>query len=348
MCRVSFVISFCFLLLTTSVWSQNLVPNPDFEIYTVCPTNINMGEPLPCTPWQVPTGGTTDYLHVCDSGGPVGVPTNIFGVQNAHSGSAYTGGLFYYSSWTDYREFLQVQLTSPMIAGQPYMVEFWYSLSSGSCPIDKLGVFVSDYQITAPGTYGPLAVTPQLELNTGMIQGTEWKFFSQCYFATGGEEWITIGNFYTDAQCMIGTGCPTMLGSVISYFYFDDFSVMAGPTLDIDLGVDQTICPGQTIQYNFNPALGDFLWQDNSTSSFYEIDAPGLYAVTLTNGCAIGSDEVNISLMDLPAPFDLGSDTTICQFDQFQINLDPGLGNFEWQMVRQVHLTPLIKLAFIR
>jgi hypothetical protein len=66
-------------------WSQNLLPNPSFEIYTTCPIQYNTGGPLQCTPWVPATGGTSDYFNACANPNPlnlsVNVPLNFAGIN---------------------------------------------------------------------------------------------------------------------------------------------------------------------------------------------------------------------------------------------------------------------------
>ncbi|HZV44348.1 MAG TPA: hypothetical protein VFF90_07710, partial [Saprospiraceae bacterium] len=78
--RILVLLSFTYFGL--SGWSQNLLPNPSFEVYTTCPTNYNTGEPLQCIPWTKATQGTADYFNVCAFGNNVGVPANYFGSQS--------------------------------------------------------------------------------------------------------------------------------------------------------------------------------------------------------------------------------------------------------------------------
>jgi len=327
------VLSGVFFCMLAPLLSQNLVPNPSFENFTSCPPNYNMGGPLECPPWFRATGGTSDYFNACHTTGMAGVPNNIFGVQPAHTGDAYAGSLHYWQFVADYREYLEVQLSSPMTAGTTYIVSLWYSVSSYSCSNDKLGIYLSSFPVSNPATIGPLNLSPQLELNNGLIQGNEWQLFTNCYVAFGGEQFITIGNFYPDNQTMVGTGCPLILGNIASYVYIDDVSVEAAiPPDPIDLGApDQVLCPGGTINYNFDPTLGDYLWQDNSTSPSYEINAPGIYSVTLTANCLSVEDEVNVTSLEPPEPVDLGPDISLCPSDELEINLDPSLGDFLWQ-----------------
>ncbi|MBK9106417.1 MAG: gliding motility-associated C-terminal domain-containing protein [Saprospiraceae bacterium] len=321
------------MVIATPLTGQNLVPNPSFENFTTCPPNYNMGGPLECPPWFRATGGTSDYFNACHTTGMVGVPNNVFGVQPAHTGDAYAGSLHFWQFVSNYREYLEVPLSSPMTAGTTYIVSLWYSLSSYSCSNDRLGIYLSGSSVVDYSTIGPLNLSPQLELNTGLIQDNDWHLFTNCYVASGGEQFITIGNFYPDNQTMIGTGCPLILGNIASYIYIDDVSVEAAiPPEPIELGAaDQVLCPGDVINYNFDPTLGEYLWQDGSTSPMYQINAPSAYSVTLTANCLSVEDEVNVTSLEPPDPVDLGPDISLCPSDELEINLDPTLGNFLWQ-----------------
>lgn len=88
-----------------SIHAQNLVPNPDFESYDNCPSNIGGGF-LHCIPWENGNNGTSDYFNACDVTGFVDVPSNVFGDQLAHSGDGYAG-FFVRSQTTDYFEYIQ-------------------------------------------------------------------------------------------------------------------------------------------------------------------------------------------------------------------------------------------------
>jgi len=103
------------------------------------------------------------------------------------------------------------------------------------------------------------------------------------------------------------------------------------PPLPFTLGDDSYVCPGDEIEYDFDPALGDFQWQDGSSTSSYAIDEAGTYALTISNQCGEESDEIEIVAIEPPF-FNLGPDSAIiCSGDFLDINLDPTLGDFFWQ-----------------
>jgi hypothetical protein len=382
-------------------FTQNVVPNPGFETFTICPPNFNIDMTLECEPWFVPTGGTADYFNACHSGGIVGVPVNMFGTQPAHSGDAYVGGFYYYSSISGYREYVEVQLSEPLVAGTSYVVNLYYSVADLTCPVDQIGIHISTTSLTSASDQ-PLAVTPQIAYSGGVFSGNDWHLLTGCYVALGDEQFLTIGNFAQDGETTVGTGCPLFSGSTASYIYVDDVLVEVGPpgneipfmladdvtvcdsyeivapisnvtyiwedgsheqTLTVtesgvyhltvtngcDIGTDSIdvevlytpdpidlgeplviLCSGDVIDYDFDPVLGDYTWQDNSTSASYSIDGPGTYSVTLSTPCGDVEDQIIVIGMDIPDPIDLGMDVTLCPLVEMLLSLDPALGDIVW------------------
>lgn len=389
--------------LISLIQAQNLVPNPSFEMNTACPAGIG-GVLMNCTPWINPTSGTSDYFHACN-GGAVSVPNNFVGSQPANTGEAYCGGYYYFGgSGSSYREYLQVELTEPLISGVTYDVSLWYSLADNgnvSCGIDKLGIHLSADAPSSGGT-SVLDVTPQVELMAGFITNTTtWLQLTSCFVAAGSEKFLTIGNFYTDAQTNTHPDCA---GGQLTYMYIDDVSVVLngstpgsitvdlGPDVEMcdeaaldpnlsnvgftwqdgshnptftatetgtyyltitsgcDIGIDSIdvtiipsappvelgpaqifICPGQVIEYDLDPALGDYTWQDNSTDAMYVISSPGIYAVTLDDGCHLTNDMIVVVALEAPLPVSLGNDTILCTNEVLNLSFSPTLGDFMWQ-----------------
>ena len=107
----------------------------------------------------------------------------------------------------------------------------------------------------------------------------------------------------------------------VAYVYPPDFS----------LGTDTLICNGDAITYAFDPLMGQFTWQDGSHVSTYTVDGNGTYALTITNMCGQVSDSIQVEFID-SLVFSIGPDqTTLCDGDFIEIDLDPSLGDFHWQ-----------------
>ena len=138
--HISFLASpFCF--------SQNLVPNPSFEQYTSCPDNYCQIHRA--SGWEA-WGYSPDYFNSCGiyPWSPVSVPYNDIGFQFASTGNAYAG-FFAYDSLNSSscglcREYIGMQLVSPLVIGQKYYVNFKVSLADiANFAVDKIGILFS-------------------------------------------------------------------------------------------------------------------------------------------------------------------------------------------------------------
>ena len=217
---------FSTLLFTgKSTQAQNLVPNPDLEAYTTCPTTVAQVGNL--VGWQDITnhGGSSDMLNACN-GGIVSVPNNAFGNQNAHSGVGYFGFAAYYQATPGFREYTECQLLSPMVAGTTYDINFWVSISDESQfgSDNALQLKFSNAPVTGVGNNQPITtVTPSCVGTVVITDKLNWTQVFFTYTATGGEQWMTIGNFYDD---MATNTFPAGAGTYSTvYYYVDDFVV---------------------------------------------------------------------------------------------------------------------------
>jgi gliding motility-associated-like protein len=395
----SFYLWLLVMCTTAALSAQNIVPNPDFEFSSSCPPAFGFGWLVLAVPWETPTLASPDYFNACADPNTVGVPVNYFGYQEAHSGIAYAGTILKYAFPPNYREYISAPLLEPMVAGYTYDLNLWINLADTTCGIKNIGVYVSPTQPWTP-TNELINVIPQFENNLGFLDDSvNWVLLSGCIVSTGGEQWITIGNFHTDADSPID---PTCTHSVSAYYYIDDVSLVQSDlaeVIDIDLGgpvvgcgsyvidpgipnawytwedgshgstlnvtesgnyaltvtvnctigydsIDVTIipidaveigpaevniCEGETYSISLDPSLGDYVWQDGSTDPHYEITTTGLYQVTLDNGCLVSSDQVQVNVISPPAPFSLGVDTFVCPGETIDFNFDPDLGEFIWQ-----------------
>lgn len=213
--------------------TQNLVPNPSFESYTSCPTDH--GQLDLASPWVSPTTGTSDYFNSCIGTGCghnfpwVCVPKNWLGTQMPHSGNAYAGFFIRWSSSSFYREYLQTQLITPMVAGQYYEVALHVSLSEQSeYASNNIEIYFSDTAITRNDSLLITCCSPQLEPDVYPIKDKSgWTRMSMCYQATGDEEYMTIGNFkHPNNVVVLGVHTPTFFNNYNCYYYIDDVSII--------------------------------------------------------------------------------------------------------------------------
>ncbi|MFI5172054.1 MAG: hypothetical protein ACHQFW_06660, partial [Chitinophagales bacterium] len=238
----------CFLMFTTSLsnlFSQiNLVQNPGMEDFMECPDEyscIGMDAEIFywVDKWMSPTYATPDYFNVC-SVEHVGIPaSDMADYQPARSGEAYCGIILFTLEVENYREYIQVELSGQGLKeGVCYEVEFYvnpgYNVEgypSLYLTTDKIGAYFSIDRLFDFGTYVSLPVTPQIQNPAGQFfnDTSSWQIVSGIYEATGGEKWLTIGNFYNNAS----TDLEMVVGDTIedefktAYVFIEDVSVTA-------------------------------------------------------------------------------------------------------------------------
>ncbi len=230
--------------------AQNLVPNGDFETHSTCPAAA--GQINVATPWYEPCGGSADYYNACANPSLTGVPNNIAGgYQPAHSGSGYAGIYTLKQGAPDYRSYLQIPLSSALIPNKCYSLEFYVSsLNINPYGSNNIGCYIS----VTPVSGAPTAVlnfVPQIVQagNPVMNDTVNWVKVSGMYRAAGGEQYITIGNFKSDANTTIAVNDTVSVYTAqdtTSYYYIDDVTLSVLKAADA--GADGAICSGSSVQ----------------------------------------------------------------------------------------------------
>ena len=242
--------------------AQEFVPNNGFEFFTSCPQNL--GEIQKAVPWEIPGDhlGTSDYFNKCYSNtskGP-GVPSNNLGFQQAHSGEGYIGLITYHAIQKNYREYITISLTAPLLAGEQYWVRFYYSLAEKSkYATDAFGVYLSTTPVPCGAIDTDLPQNPQITNPIGkfMEDTDSWELFEALYTASGGEQFITMGNFFPDSVKTNLKLVNSENSFAQSYLYIDDVSIQ--PYFRIE--GDTSICSGQSITLAAAGAPS-YLWVD--------------------------------------------------------------------------------------
>ncbi|NTW34485.1 MAG: gliding motility-associated C-terminal domain-containing protein [Bacteroidetes bacterium] len=210
---------------------NNLVPNGDFE--AMADTFCNAGPIDGTPPWQNPSGGSPDCFKTCCIYQPdFLIPQNLLGYQYAHSGEGYAGFMTYCPLPVNAREYIQIKLTDSLKTNKKYFVNFYVSLAdSGTYATDKIGLYFSDTAIhKSIYDYSPFSsFTPQIENphNNIITDKAGWTLISGTYTAYGGDQYITIGNFYDDANTntLFVDGSQDSIHYSFSYYYIDDVSI---------------------------------------------------------------------------------------------------------------------------
>jgi len=202
--------------LSINVFGQNLVLNNSLDQFITCPSFGQFGATW-INDWSKPTVASSDYFNYnCPSINPT--------KQQPKSGEGYAGIICYNFS-TEYREYITGEFSSPLLAGKSYEVEYYVSLNDGYIQaIHEVDAYLS---VVAPGPFPNalhIPVTPQITNQTGALDDTSaWVSIKGVFVATGGEQFITIGNFNDDTNTTISQ--PGSSGSFGAYYFIDEVSV---------------------------------------------------------------------------------------------------------------------------
>jgi gliding motility-associated-like protein len=256
------------------ILSNNLVPNPSFEVYTQCP--YNMSQINFSLPWTDCKGGngSSDYFNICST-----IPLiNIYYLQHSRMGTGHAGITFldYHYLNNNYREYIEVALKKSLESNKKYCTEFYISLYDfASYAIENIHAYFSSNEIIN-SSMQVLPYIPQIKNKKGIINDTaNWVRISGSFIAQGVEKYITIGNF----DSTVNTNYIFVnYGVMHGYYFIDDVSVCEC-SFDINLGSDSSLCEGENIILNPMLPNASYTWQDSSHAATYEAKQPGTYWV---------------------------------------------------------------------
>lgn len=232
--------------------AQNLVPNPSFEEYLICPT-IDTQFTDYISAWVTPTEASPDFFNVC-SLGAMGVPDNNFGFQIPKTGNGYAGLYLYVDSlheaMVNYREYIQVELSQELQTDSAYCVAFYVSLAARyqMTATSNVGLYFSDTQVVNADN-DTLNYSPQIfNIATNVLLDTAtWTVISGQFVAAGGEKFITIGNFLPNSLTTVANDTQSFN---LAYYFIDDVSVMKCSQVGTSV---QSVAQQVNVQLNPNP-----------------------------------------------------------------------------------------------
>ncbi len=304
------VLALWLLPLAAGAQCVNLVPNGSFENYTALPVEdcdwfLATGWTNAATTSQCgPENGTPDYYHLLSPGGFAStLPDNYFATEvNPFDGEAVMGVAGFTVGAPNNREYISTALSCPLVPGVEYRLEF--QISTG-VP-DAGGFYTNGWGValtTAPllqesGTNDVItSVLPQFDIG-GIVSNNAWQTVSFTFVAAGAFDYLTFGNYLTDAQTTAQQhGAVNPLG--VAYVFVDDFSI--APTAGfpvLDLGPDIFDCgPIEPILLEAGDfPCSNYLWSTGATSSSITVVAAGTYGITVTGACGLLTDEIVLTI----------------------------------------------------
>ncbi len=224
---------------------DNLVPNPSFEEHIGCPEDEGWFVYDKVPPWNQSKYGDPAYYNECYTFHPVSglpqydVPENTQGFEYAHTGQAYAAIYAFKMLEPHIREYLQVELTQPIVKGMEYSVGYYVNLPEKyQYAVNKMGMYFS----SDPPVYSNnncFGTIPQI-VNDGEnnpLTGRDgWTLVSGTFESkTGGEKYITIGNFFENGESDTVFVDDSIGWRFNSVYFIDDVFVIPQDTID---GID--------------------------------------------------------------------------------------------------------------
>lgn len=343
---------------------QNLVRNPGFEqyLYCVCPCQGNglfgvtallpnatgsiIGTGAPG--WQTPTSIIVPHYLQCNArGGSQNI--DIRGRYIPRSGGGYIGEFIVYGPGPG-RSYVQGELLQPLQAGCTYRVTF-YARLLGSRPLsdnairtplasDGLQAFLSAQRISCASQCNLEGYPAQVGQPAGVLLAdtTQYVPVTGTFVAQGGEQYITIGNFRSDAATS-----TRRLGSRVepvptpSRYALDDVSVVAVPPdgLSLALPAEQWLgnCGASTGRAVLaaGPGFTAYRWSTGETTRAIAVAQPGVYWVEGDFGCGTIRDSVTVRRYNPTATPLLGlAPILLCPGETVTAVALPGFQDYQW------------------
>jgi gliding motility-associated-like protein/CSLREA domain-containing protein len=129
--------------------------------------------------------------------------------------------------------------------------------------------------------------------------------------ATGNQLWASVPGVYTVSSTQ--DGCT----------FTDDVLVTAQPLPAFDLGLDLTLCEGETVVLEpYVPGADYIVFNDSLTTATYEVMEAGTYTAEVASDGCVFRDTIEVEFRPVPV-FELPLDTVLCPGDVLRI--DTGL-----------------------
>ncbi len=112
----------------------------------------------------------------------------------------------------------------------------------------------------------------------------------------------------------------------------DTIIVNVDDPFNINIGVDTTLCTGETLELLATANQNDdVLWSTGDTSPDLMINTAGDISVQVTRGVCMAEDTISVSVIDVDN-FSIGSDTTLCQGETITLNAElSSQATYLWQ-----------------
>ena len=313
--KIKYFIAFVFLTILNDVTSQNLVLNPSFESVNTAAIQCSWyttqaGFNSAINNWTCPTGGSSDIFVTSLAAtcfcSPNSTNASAIGMQAPRTGSVMVGGSLYGTGGcSPYREYFQGKLSTPLVAGTTYKIEFYLSLGDKSnVGSNNIGVkfTTAPVNVTSMCVY---TVTPDVNYTGAPITNkTGWDKIEFCYTpSTSGLLYFMIGNFYNN----VATTVTNLTGTNNNaYYYLDDVSIVPSSSVSVNPTASLTSnCSSSSATLSALPSSVNYTWTAPSGASILSgtnaqnasIQGNGVYTLSVQNPSACVTSVVSTTIL---------------------------------------------------
>lgn len=330
------------LLLPYLACGQNLVPNPGFEQYKhlPCEDGLYFMEAL-LKEWIQPIPTTPDYWNTLAAPDCLLNPTIVH--DSARTGNGMIGivtASFEAGSKSEYKEYLEVKLSSPVKKGGFYNVEFYGKsrienpdpFPSAKFEANNLGAAFSDSLIhIAEGANSPDHLSLRSVIKSQHVVTSEWTKIGACVTPRSNSKYLLIGNFNSIDSTKLVKTAPGVIDYAYTYYFVDDVTV---EELHYDVSHLDPLTPfcfdQSSVELNaFVNGATSYQWEDGSTAQSHvvseKIDKD--YFVNINFNECVYQHKFHVEYLP---KIDLGADTVLCSGESVDLVVNYPFQSFQW------------------
>ena len=159
----------------------------------------------------------------------------------------------------------------------------------------------------------------QFTLSSSLIDSVKWNFGD----VTSGTN--NYSSMFHPQHLYTNTGNYTVSVIVYKNTFIDTLTkvvtISEAPT--ISLPEDTTLCVGDSVLVQATSSENNYLWSTGETDSIKMLATAGQYWVSTENTCGLDTAEINLDFLELEV--DLGNDSSLCDGDSLELNVNiPG------------------------
>lgn len=238
----------------------NMVPNASFEEFEGTLRRDKQFDLI--KDWANATDVISELYATDIKSKYVSVPDNMYGKEDPAEGSNYAGIVAYSYRGKVSRSYITVRLKSKMKENNLYCIRYKASLAERSrYASNNLGALITPKKVNQKGTN---AITNSEAIVTNgnpiVSQTDGWFEFCKRYAAKGNEQYLTIGNFESDAKTNNETqevSSEYEKGPVIAAYYFIDDVEIRRIEANENCGCEGSKIPESKVIYSPSLQLND-------------------------------------------------------------------------------------------